>query len=205
MEEATASYQAALAGDEGAVRFLLARKIDRALADTFRVGVVAEPLPGHERFRGFMSIPYLDRNGFGLTLRFRCLREHDHREEYHGKYMSVPDDIPRMFNVRAVHEAEDEIHVAEGEFDAMILNKVGLPAVAIPGAQVWRPHHRRMLAGFSRVWVWGDPDDAGADLVNKITRSLKQAKGVRLSEGDVTDTYIQGGADALLSLIEDGV
>jgi 5S rRNA maturation endonuclease (ribonuclease M5) len=58
-----------------------------------------------------------------------------------------------------------------------------------------------MLAGFSRVWVWGDPDDAGAEFVQKVTRSLRNAKGVRLRDGDVSDTYQAGGADALTALI----
>jgi DNA primase len=116
--------------------------------------------------------------------------------------MSIPDDPTRVFNIGAIHRAGDEIHVTEGEFDAIILNAIGLPAVAIPGANGWRAHHRRMLAGFSRVWVWGDPDDAGAQFTQKVTRSLKQAKGVRLS-ADINDTYIANGksADALLSLL----
>jgi DNA primase len=115
--------------------------------------------------------------------------------------MSMTDDPSRVFNVRAIHQAGDEIHVTEGEFDAIILSKIGLPAVAIPGAKAWKGHHRRMLAGFSRVYVWGDPDDAGAEFVQKVTRSLRSAKGVRLRGGDVTDTYLAGGADALLALI----
>jgi DNA primase len=161
-------------------------------------------MPGHDRFRGFLAIPYLDKNGQPLTIRFRCLADHDHRELGHGKYMSQPDDIPRMFNVGAIHRAGDEIHVTEGELDALILTRIGLEAVAIPGAHLWKPRHRIMLSGFNRIWVWGDPDDAGADLVNKITRSLVRARGIRLRDGDVTDTFLAGGADALLSLIPRG-
>ena len=44
-------------------------------------------------------------------------------------------------------------------------------------------------------------DEAGAEMVNTITRSLRQARGVRLRDGDVTDTYLQGGAEALHALI----
>jgi DNA primase len=116
--------------------------------------------------------------------------------------MSMAEEPPRMFGISAVHTADDTIHVAEGELDAMILNKIGLPAVAIPGATLWQGRHRRMLAGFSRVYVWGDPDDAGAEFINKLCRSLRSAKGVRLRAGDVTDTYLAGGADALYALIK---
>lgn len=199
LEEATVTYQAAVTA--GAARYLLARGIDQQAAATFRLGVVADPLPGHERFRGFLSIPYLDRTGQPLTMRFRCIAEHEHRSHGHGKYMSITGEPARVYNVRAVHDADNEIHVAEGEFDAQVLTLAGLPAVAIPGASGWRNQHRRMLAGFSRVWVWGDPDDAGADFITRVSRSLRAAKGVRLRHGDVTDTYLTGGAAALHALI----
>ncbi len=199
LEEATTSYQAAVTAD--AAKYLLARGIDRETAVTFRLGVVADPFPGHERFRGMLAIPYLGHRGQPLCIRFRCIAQHNHRDFGHGKYMSMTDEPARVFNVSAIHRATSEIHITEGEFDAMVLNQIGLPAIAIPGAHLWQNHMRRMLAGFNRAYVWGDPDDAGADLVNRITRALRSAKGVRLRDGDVTETYLAGGADALLALI----
>ncbi|MFG1602827.1 toprim domain-containing protein [Actinoplanes sp. NPDC049265] len=200
MEEATATYQAAVTAD--AARYLLARGIDQHTAATFRLGVVADPLPGHERFRGYLAIPYLDRDDHPLSIRFRCLNDgHVHREHGHGKYMSLAGEPARVYNVSAVHRADDEIHIAEGEFDAQVLTIVGLPAIAIPGASGWKAHHRRMLAGFSRAWVWGDADDAGADFTTRVCRSLRTAKGVRLRRGDVTDTYLRDGANALHALV----
>lgn len=193
------------AGGVPAGRLLHARGIDRDTASRFRVGLVGDDaFPGHERHRGKLAIPYLDRKGQPLSMRFRCIAQHDCRDHGHGKYMGLVDEPTRMFNVRAVHEADDEIHVTEGEFDAMVLNRIGLPAVAVPGVQNWKSHHRRMLAGFSRVWVWGDPDDAGADFNRRLAQSLRQAKAVRLRAGDVTDTFKAGGASALLSLIDRG-
>ena len=200
MEEAVRSYQDQLT--VGAVRYLHGRGIDRAVADTFRLGIVTNPTPGHGKYRGMLAIPYLDRNGHPLTVRFRCLQEHDHRAAFHGKYNSMTDDPARVFNIKAIFDAKDEIHITEGEFDAMILTKVGLHAVAIPGAHGWQYHHRRMLAGFSRVYVWGDPDDAGAGFVTKVTASMRTAKGVNLKVGDVTETYLASGAEALLALIK---
>lgn len=202
VEEAVTSYEAALTRDVGAARYLLGRGFNPEVARTFRLGVVANPEPGHERFAGMLAIPYLDRNGAPLTVRFRCLQSHNCRDHGHGKYMTIPEDPPRMFNVRAIFEAGDEISVTEGELDAITLCMCGIPAVAIPGAQLWRPHHRRMLAGFSRVWTWGDPDEAGGEFNNRLVRAMRQAKPVRLPNGDVNDTYRAGGADALHALIE---
>lgn len=201
MEEATRSYEEARMADADVAMYLMGRGITPDVADTFRVGVVKDPLPGHGRFRNFLSIPYLDRDSKPLSMRFRCLQQHDCRDFGHGKYMSITDEPARMFNIRAIHEAMDVIHVAEGELDALVLTMCGMPAVAIPGAALWAQHHRRMLAGFNRVWVWGDPDDAGADFTNRLTRSMRQAKGVRLRDGDVTETYLLGGAEALHALV----
>jgi DNA primase len=202
LEEATRAYQAALT--PGVARYLLDRGIGREEAVTHRLGVVGDhPFPGHERFRGMLAIPYLDRNGSPLTIRFRCLEDHDHRAHFHGKYNTITDDPPRMYGIDSVHQAGDTIDVAEGELDRIILRKIGLHAVAIPGASIWQSRHRRMLAGFNRVRVWGDPDDAGAQFTARICRALRSAKGVRLQDGDVTETYMQGGAQALLDLIKE--
>lgn len=206
LELATKTYEGALTAD--VARYLLARGLEEAEVVTARVGVVTSPLPGHEKFRGMLAIPYLTAAGDPLTLRFRCIQDHDHRANHHGKYMSLPDEPVRMYNVGAVHAATGELHIAEGEFDALILGKVGYHAVAIPGAQSWRTHHRRMVAGFSKVWVWGDPDEAGSEFVNKVTRAVRNASGVRLdrADGDVTDLFMKGGANAVLAKIaESGV
>lgn len=202
LEEATNAYSAQLTAD--AARYLLARGIGEEEAATFRLGVVVDPYPGHAKYRGMIAIPYLDRHGKPLSIRFRCIQEHNHRELYHGKYNTLQGEPARCFNIQAIFKAGDELHVTEGEFDAIILNKIGLPAVAFPGAHSFKRHHRRMLDGFSRIWVWGDPDDAGAEFINKVCRSLRQAKGLRLRIGDVTDTYLAGGEEALLEVLREG-
>jgi DNA primase len=199
LEEAVATYEKAVTDD---VRlYLEGRGLTEETVRTARLGVVADPHPGHAAFRYMVAIPYLDKDGLPLSIRFRCIEDHNHRDNYHGKYMSMTDEPSRMFNVRAVHEAKDEIHVAEGEFDALILTQLGLPAVAIPGASGFQGHHRRMLAGFSRVWVWGDPDEAGAEFTQRICRMLKSGKGVRLKDGDVTDTFVFDGPEKIYELV----
>jgi DNA primase len=202
LEEAVTIYHRAVSHDVAAVEYLIGRGLTKETVDTFRLGVVSDAQPGHGRQVGKLAIPYLHPKGYPLTVRFRCFEDHDHREYGHGKYMSLPDDPARMFNVPAIHEAESVIHVTEGEFDAIMLTQLGYHAVAIPGANNWKPRHRVMLSGFSRVWVWGDRDDAGAEFVNKVTRSLRQARGVQLPHGDVSDVYLTEGADAIQEIVE---
>jgi DNA primase len=211
LEEAVAMYENNLAGDEAAVRYLVADRglpleVAQRVAVTNRLGVVGTEnyAPGHSKYRGMMCIPYLDKDGNPLTVRFRCMQKHDHGDYFHGKYMSLPEDHPRLYNIRAIHEAESILHACEGEFDAMVLNAIGLHAIAIPGASLWGGSFRRMLAGFNRVYLWADGDDAGAELTNKITRSLRTAMPVKLPRNsDVNAIYADGGAEALLALIEE--
>ncbi|WP_432482546.1 toprim domain-containing protein [Kineococcus esterisolvens] len=199
LEEAVSDYESSVTAQ--AAQYLHGRGIDRETAVRARLGVVVDPHPGHSRFAGWLAIPYLDKDGRPLTIRFRCLAQHNCRDFGHGKYATLTDDNPRMFNVGAIWRAGDDIHVTEGELDALVLEKIGLHAVAVPGVNLWQKHHRRMLAGFSRIWVWGDPDDAGATFNARVTKALRQAKAVRLQDGDVTDNYLAGGADRLYAYI----
>lgn len=199
LEMAVSSYEEALTVE--AARYLEGRGIGQAAADTHRLGVVDRPAPGHERYRGMLCIPYLTPAGEPLTVRFRCIQDHDHDEHRHGKYNSLNGDDTRMYNVGAIFTATDTIHVTEGELDAITLNMVGYPAVAIPGANNFKWRHQKMLAGFSRIWVWGDPDEAGAEFVNRLAKSLRQSRGVPLRDGDVNETYLKGGRSALFDLI----
>lgn len=203
LEQATAAFQRSVT--PAVAGWLLARGIERADALTARLGFVAEEVPGYGQYLGNLAIPYLAADGHPVQLRFRCLGDHNCRELGHGKYRTMAGDPARIYNVGAIHRADDVIHIAEGELDAVILNRIGLPAVAVPGANNWKPHHRRMFAGFSEVLVWADPDEAGAEMARKITRSLTSARKVRLTRGDVTDTFKAGGAEALLAALERSV
>lgn len=203
LEEAVEAYETELLLDDGAAQYLSDRGLSPATVTRQRFGVVGdEPHPGHEKFKGMVAIPYLDRHGYPLTIRFRCIENHNHRDLFHGKYASVKHDDPRLYNIRAIHEADSEavLDITEGEFDAAILQQIGLHAIALPGANLWRGSFRRMVWGFNQIRVWADPDEAGAEMTQRLTKSLRQAKPVRLKGGDVTDIYLNGGADALLKI-----
>lgn len=152
-----------------------------------------------------LAIPYLGSRNRPLTVRFRCI-SHEGKCEGHGKYRTLPGDHARMFNVRAIHEAEearcDEIHVTEGELDAIVLEQLGHYAVALPGANQWRKHHAKMLAGFERVFVWADPDEAGGQFAGDVLASLYAAQKVPLRDGDVNESFLKGGVEAINELKE---
>lgn len=201
-ERAAEKYHQALGSGEapGAVQWLVGRGLNQQIVRTARLGVVTDPLPGHERFQGMLCIPYRLHNGYTVSLRYRCIEEHDHRAHGHGKYMSTPHEPGRMYFTEAIVNASNEISICEGEMDALVLNMLGIPAVGIPGATFWEKRWRRILEGFSRIWVWGDPDEAGAKLNDRVTQALYQARVVPLKR-DVNDEYLAEGADHIRGLV----
>ena len=205
LETATESYSKALTGGvpSPVVGHLQARGIDQATAATFRLGVVNDPEPGHERYRGMLAIPYLGKDGHApWSLRFRCIESHDHAAHFHGKYNSLKGEATRIYNVAALHGAGNVIHVTEGELDAVTLAMCGLSAIGAPGANSWQWRHSKMLAGFSRLYIWGDPDEAGAEFVRKLQGIFRNsAVALKMPGGDVSDTYREGGKDAVLEIL----
>jgi len=197
LEEATSRYEAAISDQMKKYLVGPERGLKPATAIGDRLGEVVDPLPEHEAFEGYLAIPYLGLKGEVLKIRFRKPPWIEGR----AKYMDVPHATPRVYNVSAIEEADSEICVAEGEFDTLMLKQLGLPAIGLPGASSWKPHHRRMLAGFSRVWVFGDPDEAGYKMISTITASMRQARGIYLTVGDVTDTVLSGNEGEIWSAI----
>lgn len=198
LEQATARYEKSV---DLAKEFSQARGLLHATARLHRLGVVADPMVGHEQYQGRLCLPYLLHDGSVVQLRYRCLGLHDCKVEGHPKYLTEPGDDVRLYNTPALFTAGDEIHVTEGELDAVTLSQCGQSAVGMPGTQTVQAHHLRLLAGFSRIYVWGDGDDAGREFAARVRKTHRRATAVRLPQGeDVTSMFVKGGAVALHDL-----
>jgi DNA primase len=114
--------------------------------------------------------------------------------------MSLPDEPTRLYQATPVRRIGAHGHVAEGELDALVLVQCGLSAVGLPGATAWQPRHTEMLSGCGRLHTWGDPDKAGRELNDTVCKQIRQAQPARLTIGDVTETYLTAGADAIHEL-----
>lgn len=200
MEREVQKYEEALGQQVQAARAILGRGLTRETARMFRLGVVVNPSPGFERYNGRLVIPYLAADGHPVGMRFRCLIHEDCKAAGHNaKYLDMDGAELRLFNVKALVDSDSEIHVAEGEFDAMVLTQAGLPAVGVSGCTKWKDSWGDLLAGYSRVWVWSDPDEGGAKMSAHFHRKVRTAGTVHLDPaiGDVTDHYLAGGAALL--------
>ena len=200
LEQAASQYQRDLAADTAVQAYLVSRGFGPEAAATFRLGVVRTPLIGHERYAGRLAIPYLTPAGV-VNFRFRCLQQHSCKDAEHGKYVGLEGVETNLFNVPDLAKPGDAICVTEGELDAITLSISGLPAVAVPGATNWKKHFSRCLDDFSRVYVFGDPDDAGKGLNRRLISDVR-ATPVRIPRGeDVNSLYVKEGAGGLHRLI----
>jgi DNA primase len=195
LEEAVAEHEGNL---HLASQYLRERGIDPDTSARFRLGVVSESSTLNPEMRGRLAIPSLGMGGGVYNIRFRAL------DGSAPKYLGISGFETRLFNVRAIHSAADFICITEGELDAVILEQCGYPAVGVCGANSWKRHHPRMFAGFQKVYVFGDGDDAGRKFAAQVSNTLLSAVRVNMNAGqDVTDLFMEQGAEGISALIEE--
>lgn len=206
-ERAASQYQTDLSRDMSAQAYLRSRGIGPEIAATFRLGVLRNPLLGHEQFKDRLSIPYITPHGV-VTFTFRCLQQHVCKDtvlyvnkqgrEITCKKYRAPEGMERtLYNVLDFKKDSDTVYVCEGEIDALTLSSCGYAAIAIPGVSQWKPHFTRCFADYAQVFVVADGDEAGYRLGAFLSTEIK-ARAVRPPKGeDINSIYSKGGTDAV--------
>lgn len=174
----------------GAEDYLARRGITLADAHTAHLGLVVEPLPGHEQFVNRLAIPYITPTGV-VDIRFRSM----YGEE--PKYMGMSGTETRLYNVGAIGQATDFIAVCEGEIDAITLTqKCGIPAIGVPGANSWKRHYSKLLQDFERIYVFADGDQPGSDFGKKLAREVQGVIVINMPDGeDVNSIFNKQGTE----------
>lgn len=190
-----------------AEEWLAGRGLGLEFAASRGLGVVRDPLPGHEPMEGYLAIPYLTRSG-PVNMAFRCLQNHNCKEiAGHSKYLKRRGSGVNLYGVLSVAQAEDWIVVTEGEIDALTWQSIGVPALAVPGAENWKEHWANLLEDFSRVYLAEDGDNAGKDLWIAMSEHIDQGNTMvvrmRMPDGEDTNSmYLKHGKDYLLGRIK---
>lgn len=198
MESCLIEAEGRLWDDSRSMSYLLGRRgLTEESIRKFRLGLGG---PLMDRHQDKLIIPYLSTQNKPLSLRVRCIQDHDHVG--HGKYEGMAGDVTRMFNTNTIvnHPTVRTIAVCEGELDTITLEQEGITAVGFPGVNNVKPHHLTILRSFDRVFLFGDGDTAGREFNDKMQGWLYQATPVRV-DGDVNDHFLEHGAGALRSLI----
>jgi DNA primase len=153
---------------------------------------------GYDPRRNAIHIPYIQQGG-EIGARWRFLSPGDG-----PKYLPVNHFKSHIYNVDVLADAAD-VYVTEGEFDCMILRKLGLEAVGVQGTQHFKREWRWLFQHADSVTVcfdW-DQNEAGQVAGNRLVawlgdvcddvRRLKLPLGV-----DVNDAYLHGELEARL-------
>lgn len=179
--------------------YLASRGLDRDAVTGSLLGLVSDPDPQHEQYKGRLSIPFITPTGV-VYMRFRCLEDHECKDiEWHGKYEGPKGEGTALYNVSALHDAVSVVGVCEGELDALAASRAGLPAVGVPGAHNWKPFYYRLFDDFDQVILLGDGDSSGRKFVNELLPNLAGAVPRPLPKDyDVSSYVVEYGAEAFL-------
>jgi DNA primase len=170
--------------------YLAERGITLEQATRARLGVVLEPLTGHENYTNRLAIPYVTRSGV-VDLRFRSM------DLSEPKYMGLTGATTHLYNVGAFFRASSYISICEGEIDTITLDMAcGIPAVGVPGVNNWKKHYTRLLQDFEKVFLFADGDSAGTDFAKHLAKELPNLVIVQMPDGeDVNSIYLKHGVD----------
>jgi DNA primase len=170
--------------------YLAERGITLEQATRARLGVVLEPLTGHENYVNRLAIPYITRSGV-VDLRFRSM------DLSEPKYMGLTGATTHLYNVGAFFKATSYISICEGEIDTITLDTAcGIPAVGVPGVNNWKKHYTRLLQDFDKVFLFADGDSAGTDFAKHLAKELGNLVTVQMPDGeDVNSIYLKHGVE----------
>jgi DNA primase len=199
--EAVTHYNKAL--NEQAESYLAERGISRQVADQFLLGVVDEPINGHEGHTGWLSIPYVTALGSAVGVKFRRL------DDGKPKYGAPTGQKAHLYNVSDITVDSPFLVVCEGELDTVIVSGVlGIPAVGVPGVAAWKPHFAKMMVGYDTVYIVGDNDvkedgsNPGAEFARRVQSELTNGIIVSLPpQMDINEYYLAHGAEATIHLL----
>lgn len=185
LQRAASSYHESIK-DSPAAELLADRGLYVPETKSFGLGYVADPLSGHEPYRGRLAIPYY-RDGpngpFVVSMRFRCSVK-GCRCPDHPKYLSTPGDDVWLFNTPVLLEDTASVAICEGELDAISASVCGVPAVGLPGAESWQPYFASLFAGYESVFILADGDAAGKKFANTVAKTLTNSKIIPCGDGD---------------------
>ncbi len=127
------------------------------------------------------------------------------------KYLHPKGEALHLYNPLRLGPNTPYVWFTEGEFDALTLIALGLPAVGIPGTNAFRMEARHLYSG-ATVIVACDGDEAGSEAADKtvgvfIQLRTRVFKFPTPDGEDINSLYLDGSLEAALQdfAVENGL
>jgi DNA primase len=154
-----------------------------------------------------ITIPVFNREGKPVF--FKLARDPQSRLN-EPKMLASPGGYAELYGWNQVLAKPARIVICEGEFDRLVLENNGFPAVtSTGGAGTFRPEWANEFESIPEVCICFDRDEAGQSGALRVGRMIRHAKLIELPEevgigGDVTDFFVRLGKtkDDFLRLME---
>src|SRR5712691_1828653 len=115
------------------------------------------------------------------------------------KMLTTPGAHAELYDWQTVLAKPEQIIICEGEFDRLVLESRGFPAVtSTGGAATFRPQWAEAFHAIPTIYMCFDNDDAGQAGAERVAQLIPHARIVRLPQdvgegGDVTDFFVRLG------------
>jgi DNA primase len=199
LERATLSY---MENVEAAEEYLAGRGIDLRAARIAGLGVADKTVLEYKDFAGRLAIPYFTPAG-PVNMVFRCIRDHDCKSQSeHGKYVRAPGLGVNLYGVQSYRYATSYMCITEGELDALSLGIMGIPAIAVPGAENWKDHWNLVFQDFESIFVFEDGDAAGKKFGLRVAKELGATRMKMPEREDVNSMMVKQGYPYFKKILE---
>jgi len=114
-----------------------------------------------------VRFPYLDEHGTEVAVRFRLALAGDERFRWRRGAKTCPYGRQRLGAARAA----GWVVLGEGESDLQTLWLHDIPALTLPGADMWRDEYAEYLDGIAVIYAIVEPDRGGKATLTWLSRS----------------------------------
>jgi hypothetical protein len=156
----------------------------------------------------YLKIPYIDSSGQEATFRKRFANK-----EFRWKYGSSGKIcLYGEWRIDAIREKGYAVMV-EGESDTQSLWYMGIPAIGVAGASMFKPHQASVLQEL-KIYLHKEPDRGGETFVNKVCAGLREGGFIgevylwtceRLGTKDPSDLYLKHGREEAGRMIREAL
>jgi DNA primase len=157
-----------------------------------------------------ITIPITNRDGI---VSFFKLAKDPQDESDAPKMVATPGGSAELYGWQHVRGKTSPLIICEGEFDRLVLEARGFPAVtSTGGCGVFRKEWAKEFVEIPEVYICFDNDEPGRDGATRIGQMIPHAKLVTLPDevgpaGDVTDFFVRLGKsnDEFLALLREAL